>query len=91
VQALHAERVLARRYFYPGCHAQEPYRSLYPNAKLMLPATQQLTQAVMALPTGTAMSPETINRLSALIRFMVGNGHAVTERLHAEAATAARP
>ena len=26
VAALHAENVLARRYFYPGCHRLEPYR-----------------------------------------------------------------
>ncbi len=23
------EQVLARRYFYPGCHRMEPYRTLY--------------------------------------------------------------
>lgn len=27
-KVLWAERVLARRYFYPGCHRMEPYRSL---------------------------------------------------------------
>ena len=37
VQALHAENVLARRYFYPGCHQMEPYRSYFPHAKLLLP------------------------------------------------------
>src|SRR6185369_16835713 len=29
LQILHAENVLARRYFYPGCHKMEPYKSLY--------------------------------------------------------------
>ena len=28
VQVLIAENVLARRYFYPGCHRMEPYRSV---------------------------------------------------------------
>ncbi len=27
VRVLHAENVMARRYFYPGCHRMEPYRS----------------------------------------------------------------
>ena len=30
VSVLHAERVLARRYFYPGVHRMEPYRSYFP-------------------------------------------------------------
>ena len=37
VQILQAENVLARRYFYPGCHRMEPYRSYYPHARLLLP------------------------------------------------------
>ena len=32
VSTLRAEGVLARRYFYPGCHRMEPYRSLFPHA-----------------------------------------------------------
>ena len=30
LELLWAENVLARRYFYPGCHRMEPYRSAYP-------------------------------------------------------------
>lgn len=32
IAVLHAENVLARRYFYPGCHRMEAYRTLYPDA-----------------------------------------------------------
>ena len=28
-----AENILARRYFYPGCHRMEPYRSLFPQCR----------------------------------------------------------
>ncbi len=42
---LHAENVLARRYFYPGCHRMEPYRTLYPDAHLSLPQTEYLAAA----------------------------------------------
>jgi dTDP-4-amino-4,6-dideoxygalactose transaminase len=31
---LHAENMVARRYFYPGCHRMEPYRSFFPDACL---------------------------------------------------------
>lgn len=52
VKILHAENVLARRYFYPGCHQMEPYKSYFPHADLLLPQTEKLTQRVMSLPTG---------------------------------------
>jgi len=32
VSILVAENVMARRYFFPGCHRMEPYRSYYPHA-----------------------------------------------------------
>jgi dTDP-4-amino-4,6-dideoxygalactose transaminase len=40
VRILHAENIRARRYFYPGCHQMEPYRSYFPNAGLVLPETE---------------------------------------------------
>lgn len=57
---LHAENVLARRYFYPGCHNMQPYRSYFPNAGLVLPHTQALTQRVLCLPTGKEVGAEAI-------------------------------
>ena len=70
VKALQAENVLARRYFYPGCHQMEPYRSYYPHAGLLLPETEKLTQRVMSLPTGTAVSVCEVEMVCELIRFM---------------------
>ena len=34
MRILHAENVLAKRYYYPGCHRVEPYRTLDPDAAL---------------------------------------------------------
>jgi len=34
VRTLQAENVLARRYFWPGCHNMLPYRAFYPHAGL---------------------------------------------------------
>lgn len=79
VQVLHAEGVLARRYFYPGVHRMEPYRSADPY--LSLPRTEALSQRVISLPTGTAMSPERVQEVCALVRFIIAEGEAVARRM----------
>ena len=83
VRVLHAENVLARRYFYPGCHEMEPYRSYFPHAGLLLPETERLTQRVMSLPTGTAVGPEEIEVVCAIIRLAVENSRELASRLAA--------
>ena len=83
VRVLHAENVLARRYFYPGCHEMEPYRSYSPHARLLLPETERLTQRVMSLPTGTALEPADVETVCATIRLAVANGREVASRLAA--------
>lgn len=68
IMALHAHNVLARKYFWPGCHRMEPYRSLQPNAYLLLPMTEQVAARTIVLPTGQTVTPEAINSISAIIR-----------------------
>ncbi len=74
VTTLHAENVLARRYFYPGCHNMEPYRSEPPIGGYFLPHTEALCGRVMVLPTGTAVSLDDIGRMGPLIREIVAQG-----------------
>lgn len=81
VRVLRAENVLARRYFYPGCHEMEPYRSYFPHAGLLLPETKQLTQRVMSLPTGTAVRPEEIAAICAIIHLAVRESKELASRL----------
>lgn len=81
VAILNAENVLARRYFYPGCHKMEPYRSYFPHAGLLLPETERLTRRVMSLPTGTAIEPEDIHRIGQIIRFLVEHSEEIAARL----------
>jgi dTDP-4-amino-4,6-dideoxygalactose transaminase len=69
VEILHAENIRARRYFYPGVHQMEPYRSYFPNARLVLPETERLTQKVLQLPTGTSISTSDIEVICGIIRF----------------------
>jgi dTDP-4-amino-4,6-dideoxygalactose transaminase len=79
VKVLHVENVLARRYFYPGCHQMEPYCSYFPHAGLLLPNTNRLTQRVMALPTGMAVSDENIDQICGLIRFIIKYGTEISQ------------
>ncbi len=81
VALLHAEQVLARRYFYPGVHQMEPYRTEQPLAEAWLPHTTDLSQRVMVLPTGSAVDPDQIDTLCALIRFAVHHNHEISRRL----------
>jgi dTDP-4-amino-4,6-dideoxygalactose transaminase len=67
IQVLHAENVLARKYFWPGCHRMEPYRSLYPYAGLLLPQTERVAARVLVLPTGTAMNRQGVETVCQLI------------------------
>ena len=67
-RVLYAENILARRYFYPGCHRSEPYRSMPAHAGLSLPVTDELSSRVLCLPTGTALSAGDIEQVCAIIR-----------------------
>lgn len=84
VRTLHAENVLARRYFYPGCHEMEPYRSYFPHARLLLPATERLSKRVMSLPTGTAVAPAQVSMICQIIRQAVENASELRFRLGTE-------
>lgn len=79
VQILHAENVLARRYFYPGCHRMMPYRSYFPHAGLMLPETERLANRLLALPTGRSTTEEDIGQICSLLRFVTNHVEEIRE------------
>jgi dTDP-4-amino-4,6-dideoxygalactose transaminase len=68
IRLLHAENVIARKYFWPGVHRMEPYRTLFPAAVELLPDTERVAARVIVLPTGTAVDPEVVARICGLIR-----------------------
>ena len=86
VRLLSAENVLARRYFYPGCHRMEPYRSLERYQNVSLPETEQLSLRVMALPNGTAVGENDIRGICSVVRFAIANGKEITSRLRSRPA-----
>lgn len=81
IDVLIAENVLARRYFFPGCHRMEPYRSYFPHAALILPETEKLCRRVMVLPNGTSVNEQVIARICEIMRTAISNAPAVRAKL----------
>ena len=71
VEALRAENILARRYFWPGCHKMKPYRDLYPNAGLFLLNSEQVAERVIVLPTGAALDSDAVHLVASVIRVLL--------------------
>ena len=67
------ENVLARRYFWPGCHNMEPYRSYYPHAGLVLPNTNRIAERVVVLPTGTSLHLDDIRAIASVLRVLASS------------------
>jgi dTDP-4-amino-4,6-dideoxygalactose transaminase len=78
---LWAENVLARRYFYPGCHRMQPYISSMPDVGSRLPVTERLASRVLVLPTGTAVNGKQIEIICEILRFAVSHGGDTAQEL----------
>ena len=81
VVILHKENIRARRYFYPGCHRMEPYRSYYPNVGLLLPETERVSRRMLSLPTGTAVTNDDIIKICQIIEFVVQQNNQIKSKL----------
>jgi dTDP-4-amino-4,6-dideoxygalactose transaminase len=86
VAALHAENILARRYFYPGCHRLEPYRA----GGWSLPRTEGVAARVITLPTGTSVSEDDVALICSVVRVAAGSGRELRRRLAGRAPEGAR-
>ncbi len=84
VTLLTAENILARRYFWPGCHNMEPYRSYFPNAGLLLPHTEELAGRVLQLPTGASISALEVQRVCDIIERAMELGGELQGRIPAQ-------
>lgn len=79
LEVLWSEGIKARRYFYPGCHRMEPY--ITQSRAHSLPVTERLSETVLALPTGTVITPTEIAQVGAIIRLALNNAEEVKQRL----------
>jgi dTDP-4-amino-4,6-dideoxygalactose transaminase len=86
LDVLWAENILARRYFYPGCHRMQPYRAYFPNAGLLLEQTERVAARVLILPTGPTMAPSDVCRVCSIIRRVIENGPEISRRLERQGA-----
>lgn len=68
VDILHAENVLARKYFWPGCHNMQPFKSLFPHTGMLLSNTELVSDRVIVLPTGTNLDIDTARMITNIIR-----------------------
>ncbi len=67
VAELHKQNVIARRYFWPGCHLMAPYVGMPETSRTSLAGTSRVAERVIVLPTGTAMTPETCAAVAGLL------------------------
>jgi dTDP-4-amino-4,6-dideoxygalactose transaminase len=81
LQVLGAENVVARRYFFPGVHRMEPYRTLFPEQIPNCPVSDEISRRIVVLPTGTAMSPTDVEALCGVIRTAAAHGPEIERRL----------
>jgi dTDP-4-amino-4,6-dideoxygalactose transaminase len=68
IAAMHAKDILARRYFWPGCHRMKPYRDLFPHAGMVLTNTERLSERIIVLPNGPALREDHVREIATLLR-----------------------
>jgi dTDP-4-amino-4,6-dideoxygalactose transaminase len=66
VNALQAENILVRKYFWPGAHGMKPYRDLFPHAKMILPSTEHIANRVIVLPSGNSLPEGAIEAVASV-------------------------
>ena len=76
IKALHAENILARKYFWPGCHMMKPYRDLFPHAGLLLEHTRAVADRVIVLPNGTSLPDAAVAVVSGVLRALAAERRA---------------
>jgi len=81
VEILWKENVLARRYFFPGCHRMEPYHASYASEISRLPVAENLVTRTLLLPTGTAVSLETIEAICQILQLVFDRAPQVKARM----------
>lgn len=79
VHALHAENVMARKYFWPACHRMAPYRDQPPSDGWSLPATEAVADRVIVLPTGMGVSVRDVAAICAIIRLSIDHARRIEE------------
>lgn len=80
---LHAENILARRYFYPGCHRMQPYGSVDVEAGHLLPHTEDIASRVLVLPGGAGIEGADVALICDFLTGVLSQAAALSERIAA--------
>jgi dTDP-4-amino-4,6-dideoxygalactose transaminase len=81
ITILHAENVLARNYFHPGCHRLDAYRREDGSPAASLPVTEEVSARVIVLPTGPTMSEQEVALVCAILRAAAESPGEIRRRL----------
>jgi dTDP-4-amino-4,6-dideoxygalactose transaminase len=84
IRILWEENVLVRRYFYPGCHRMEPYRTIQPQAGKDLAETEKLSSEIICFPTGQSVSINDIDKITQILELVMENAAEISKRLSRE-------
>lgn len=76
VEILHAENIVARKYFWPGCHNMLPYRAIDYRAGLELRNTSSLLDRVLVLPAGPDVTTGQVELIRDIFVVVSENGPA---------------
>lgn len=88
IAVLHAENVLARRYFWPGCHQMMPYRALSPPSAGQLQNTEEVARRVIVFPTGMSIDASVIELIGSIVGVAIAEHIQVRRALQRKAASA---
>jgi dTDP-4-amino-4,6-dideoxygalactose transaminase len=78
-EALAADGVDSRRYFYPPCHRQQAYGGA---PRSDLPLTERLAPAVISVPLAPRSTEEDICTVAGLLRDLAEHAHQVRDALY---------
>lgn len=75
VDVLHAENILARKYFWPGCHRMKTYADVVPTVSLE--HTERVAARNIVLPTGPSLTLDEIHQICDVVAHACeqGAGH----------------
>lgn len=67
MEILHAENIIARRYFYPGTHRTVGFTDFADSESARLPVTEHLTETGLQLPLGARVDQMAVTRICEII------------------------
>ncbi len=81
IEILHHENILARKYFYPGCHNMEPYKTTNRYDQKKFQHTNKLCERMLVMPAGTCMKIADISIIADFLKMVYHNSQLIKKNL----------